>query len=286
MSSITDFLQALSQYDFLQSALLTAIMIGVMSGIIGSFIILRGMSLMGDAISHAVLPGVAIAYMLGVNVLLGASIFGIIAAILIGFVASSTKIKMDTSIGIIFSAFYALGFILISMAESSTNLHHILFGNILAVSDSDIMTTAIVIGLVILFVSIFYKELVITSFDEVYAKTYGLKVQVIHYGLMLMLTLVTVSALQTVGIILVVAMLITPAATAFLWTERLSNLLILSAVMGTVSAMIGLYLSYTLNWASGPAIVLVAAIIFFLSFLFSPKQGVLLKTLKQRGGVK
>lgn len=286
MSSITDFLQALSQYDFLQSALLTAIMVGVMSGIIGSFIILRGMSLMGDAISHAVLPGVAIAYMLGINVLLGASIFGIIAAILIGFVASSTKIKMDTSIGIIFSAFYALGFILISMAESSTNLHHILFGNILAVSDSDIMTTAIVIGLVILFVSIFYKELVITSFDEVYAKTYGLKVQVIHYGLMLMLTLVTVSALQTVGIILVVAMLITPAATAFLWTERLSNLLILSAVMGTVSAMIGLYLSYTLNWASGPAIVLVAAIIFFLSFLFSPKQGVLLKTLKQRGGVK
>lgn len=286
MSSITDFLQALSQYDFLQSALLTAIMVGVMSGIIGSFIILRGMSLMGDAISHAVLPGVAIAYMLGVNVLLGASIFGIIAAILIGFVASSTKIKMDTSIGIIFSAFYALGFILISMAESSTNLHHILFGNILAVSDSDIMTTVIVLGLVILFVSIFYKELVITSFDEVYAKTYGLKVQVIHYGLMLMLTLVTVSALQTVGIILVVAMLITPAATAFLWTERLSNLLILSAVMGTVSAMIGLYLSYTLNWASGPAIVLVAAIIFFLSFLFSPKQGVLLKTLKQRGGVK
>ncbi|MGX4763093.1 metal ABC transporter permease [Holzapfeliella sp. JNUCC 72] len=286
MSSITDFLQALSQYDFLQSALLTAIMVGVMSGIIGSFIILRGMSLMGDAISHAVLPGVAIAYMLGINVLLGASIFGIIAAILIGFVASSTKIKMDTSIGIIFSAFYALGFILISMAESSTNLHHILFGNILAVSDSDIMTTVIVLGLVILFVSIFYKELVITSFDEVYAKTYGLKVQVIHYGLMLMLTLVTVSALQTVGIILVVAMLITPAATAFLWTERLSNLLILSAVMGTVSAMIGLYLSYTLNWASGPAIVLVAAIIFFLSFLFSPKQGVLLKTLKQRGGVK
>ncbi|MEJ6347688.1 metal ABC transporter permease [Holzapfeliella sp. He02] len=286
MSSITEFLQALSQYDFLQSALLTAIMVGVMSGIIGSFIILRGMSLMGDAISHAVLPGVAIAYMLGINVLLGASILGIIAAILIGFVASSTKIKMDTSIGIIFSAFYALGFILISMAESSTNLHHILFGNILAVSDSDIMTTVIVLGLVILFVSIFYKELVITSFDEVYAKTYGLKVQVIHYGLMLMLTLVTVSALQTVGIILVVAMLITPAATAFLWTERLSNLLILSAIMGTVSAIIGLYLSYTLNWASGPAIVLVAAIIFFLSFLFSPKQGVLLKTLKQRGGVK
>ncbi|MGX4645402.1 metal ABC transporter permease [Holzapfeliella sp. JNUCC 80] len=282
MASITDFIQALSQYDFLQSALLTAIMVGVMSGIIGSFIILRGMSLMGDAISHAVLPGVAVAYMLGINVLVGASIFGIIAAILIGFVASNSKIKMDTSIGIIFSAFYALGFILISMAESAANLHHILFGNILAVSDGDMMTTVVVLGIVILFVSIFYKELLITSFDAVYAKTYGLNVQFIHYGLMLILTLVTVSALQTVGIILVVAMLITPAATAFLWSERLSSMLVLSATIGAMSAVVGLYFSYTFNWASGPAIVLVGAGIFFLSFLFSPRQGVLIRQLKGR----
>ena len=272
MASIVEFFNALTKYDFLQSALLTAVMVGIMSGIIGSFIILRGMSLMGDAISHAVLPGVAVAYMLGINILLGASVFGVLAALLIGFVASRSKIKTDTSIGVVFSAFYALGFILISMAESSTNLHHILFGNILAVSDSDIMTTAVVLGLVILFVVVFYKELLVTSFDETYARTYGLKVQVIHYALMLVLTLVTVSALQTVGIILVVAMLITPAATAFLWTDKLNIMLVLSAVVGMISAIPGLYFSYTFNWASGPAIVIVAASLFALSFVFSPKQ--------------
>jgi ABC-type Mn2+/Zn2+ transport systems, permease components len=272
MSSIIEFFNALGKYDFLQSALLTAIMVGIMSGIIGSFIILRGMSLMGDAISHAVLPGVAVAYMLGINILIGASIFGVLAALLIGFVASHSKIKTDTSIGVVFSAFYALGFILISMAESSTNLHHILFGNILAVNDADIMTTAVVLGIVILFVVIFYKELLVTSFDETYARTYGLKVQVIHYALMLVLTLVTVSALQTVGIILVVAMLITPAATAFLWTDKLGVMLMLAASFGVVSSMTGLYFSYTFNWASGPAIVIVAAALFAISFIFSPKQ--------------
>ncbi|GEO47596.1 metal ABC transporter permease [Companilactobacillus kimchii] len=272
MTSVMEFINALGKYDFLQSALLTAIMVGIMSGIVGSFIILRGMSLMGDAISHAVLPGVAVAYMFGFNILIGASLFGILAAILIGFVASRSKIKTDTSIGVVFSAFYALGFILISMAESSTNLHHILFGNILAVSDNDIMTTAIVLGVVILFVVVFYKELLVTSFDETYARTYGLKVQIIHYALMLVLTLVTVSALQTVGIILVVAMLITPAATAFLWTDKLSWMLILSAILGVISSTVGLYFSYTFNWASGPAIVIVAAMLFAISFIFSPKQ--------------
>jgi len=272
MTSIIEFIHALGKYDFLQSALLTAVMVGIMSGIIGSFIILRGMSLMGDAISHAVLPGVAVAYMLGINILIGASVFGVLAALLIGFVASRSKIKTDTSIGVVFSAFYALGFILISMAESSTNLHHILFGNILAVSDSDIMTTAVVLGIVILFVVTFYKELLVTSFDETYAKTYGLNVQLIHYALMLVLTLVTVSALQTVGIILVVAMLITPAATAFLWTDKLGTMLILSAIVGVISSMTGLYFSYTFNWASGPAIVIVAAMLFAISFVGSPKQ--------------
>ncbi|APU72310.1 metal ABC transporter permease [Companilactobacillus crustorum] len=272
MTSIIEFFNALGKYDFLQSALITAIMVGIMSGIIGSFIILRGMSLMGDAISHAVLPGVAVAYIFGFNILIGASIFGVLAALLIGFVAARSKIKTDTSIGVVFSAFYALGFILISMAESSTNLHHILFGNILAVSDTDIMTTAVVLGIVILFVVIFYKELLVTSFDETYAKTYGLNVQLIHYGLMLVLTLVTVSALQTVGIILVVAMLITPAATAFLWTDKLGTMLILSATVGVIASIAGLYFSYTFNWASGPAIVIVAALLFALSFIFSPKQ--------------
>lgn len=190
MASIGEFLAALGHYNFLQSALLASVMVGVMSGIIGSFIILRGMSLMGDAISHSVLPGVAVAYMLGINLMVGAAAFGVIAALLIGAVAANSKLKNDTAIGIVFSAFFALGFILISMAESSTNLHHILFGNVLAVSDRDLMSTVAVLVIVVLFVVIFYKELLITSFDETFAKTYGLQTAYLHYGLMLVLTLV------------------------------------------------------------------------------------------------
>lgn len=281
MASIGEFLAALGHYNFLQSALLASVMVGVMSGIIGSFIILRGMSLMGDAISHSVLPGVAVAYILGINLMVGAAAFGVIAALLIGAVAANSKLKNDTAIGIVFSAFFALGFILISMAESSTNLHYILFGNVLAVSDRDLMSTVAVLVIVVLFVVIFYKELLITSFDETFAKTYGLQTAYLHYGLMLVLTLVTVSALQTVGIILIVAMLITPAATAFLWTNRLQWMLVIAASVGAVASVIGLYLSYTMNWASGPAIVLMAAIMFLVSFVVSPKQGFLTKWGKQ-----
>ncbi|MEL1261577.1 metal ABC transporter permease [Leuconostoc mesenteroides] len=277
MHSIELFIDELTKYNFLQTALVTSILVGIMSGIIGSFIILRGMSLMGDAISHAVLPGVAVAYMLGINLLLGASAFGILAALLIGVVTMKSKLKNDTAIGIVFSAFFALGFILISLAESATNLHHILFGNVLAVSDSDLITTAIVLSIVLLFVVTFYKELLITSFDNTFAKAYGLKTQIMHYALMLVLTLVTVTALQTVGIILIVAMLITPAATAYLLTNRMSHMMIVAAIFSVISSIVGLYLSFTFNWASGPAIVLTAAIFFTLAFIFSPKQGIVFK---------
>ncbi|MGB2510188.1 metal ABC transporter permease [Leuconostoc suionicum] len=277
MHSIELFIDGLTKYNFLQTALITSILVGIMSGIIGSFIILRGMSLMGDAISHAVLPGVAVAYMLGINLLLGASAFGILAALLIGVVTMKSKLKNDTAIGIVFSAFFALGFILISLAESATNLHHILFGNVLAVSDSDLITTAIVLSIVLLFVVTFYKELLVTSFDNTFAKAYGLKTQIMHYALMLVLTLVTVTALQTVGIILIVAMLITPAATAYLLTNRMSHMMIVAAIFSVISSIVGLYLSFTFNWASGPAIVLTAAIFFSFVFIFSPKQGIIFK---------
>ncbi|API71985.1 MULTISPECIES: metal ABC transporter permease [Leuconostoc] len=277
MHSIELFIDGLTKYNFLQTALITSILVGIMSGIIGSFIILRGMSLMGDAISHAVLPGVAVAYMLGINLLLGASAFGILAALLIGVVTMKSKLKNDTAIGIVFSAFFALGFILISLAESANNLHHILFGNVLAVSDSDLITTAIVLSIVLLFVVTFYKELLVTSFDNTFAKAYGLKTQIMHYALMLVLTLVTVTALQTVGIILIVAMLITPAATAYLLTNRMSHMMIVAAIFSVISSIVGLYLSFTFNWASGPAIVLTAAIFFSFVFIFSPKQGIIFK---------
>jgi len=274
---IQHFIEGLIKYEFLQNALITSVIVGIVSGVIGSFIILRGMSLMGDAISHAVLPGVAVSYMLGGSYMIGASLFGIMAAGLIGFVTQKSKLKNDTAIGIVFSSFFALGIILISFAESSTDLYHILFGNVLAVRPSDMYTTLVVAIVVILFVVLFYKELLVSSFDPVMAQAYGLKVQVIHYALMFLLTLVAVSSLQTVGTILVVAMLVTPAATAYLLTDKLSTMIVIASSLGAVSAVIGLFFSYSYNLASGATIVLTTVVFFVLAFIFSPKQGFIIK---------
>lgn len=271
------FIEGLIEYDFLQKALLTSIMVGIVCGVIGCFIILRGMALMGDAISHAVLPGVAISYALGINFFFGAVFTGVLTAIGIGFVSQHSRIKQDTSIGIMFTAAFALGVILITVLESSTDLYHILFGNVLAVRPSDVWIT-LAIGLIVLIsVYVFYKELLVTSFDPTMAEVYGLPVRLIHYFLMTLLTMVTVASLQTVGIVLVVAMLITPAATAYLLTDRLSVMIFLSAGIGAAAAVIGLYFSFTYNLASGATIVLAATAIFFAAFLFSPKQGLLWK---------
>lgn len=282
MYMILHFVEGLLKYHFLQNALITSVLIGIVSGVIGCFIILRGMSLMGDAISHAVLPGVAFSSMLGINYFIGASIFGILAALLIGFVTHKSKIKSDTSIGIVFSTFMALGIISISFAKSSTDLFHILFGNVLAVQDKDLLITLVIAIIVILFVIAFFKELLISSFDQTMAASYGLNVVLLHYALILLLTFVAVSAMQTVGTILVVAMLITPAATAYLLTNKLSVMIILSATIGTVSSVLGLIFSYTFNLASGSTIVLALALFFMIAFFLSPKQGFLKKKFKER----
>ncbi len=262
-----EFISGLLEYQFLQKALLTSVTVGIVCGVIGSFIILRGMSLMGDAISHAVLPGVAISYMAGINFFFGAVLFGILAAFGIGFVNQKSVIKSDTAIGIVFSAFFALGVILITLAKSSTDLYHILFGNVLAVRSSDMWLTIGIATIVILLIWLFYKELLISSFDPIVAKTYGYNTQVLHYFLMLLLTLVTVAALQTVGIILVVALLITPAATAYLLTHRLKVMIFLAASFGAVSSVVGLFLSYRYNLASGATIVLTATLLFIIIFI-------------------
>lgn len=274
------FIDAVFQYGFLQKALLTSTMVGIICGVIGCFIILRGMALMGDAISHAVLPGVAISYMLGINFFFGAVFSGVITAIAIGFVSQNSRIKHDTSIGIMFTAAFASGIIIITMLKSSTDLYHILFGNVLAVRSSDMWIT-LGIGIIVLgAVYLFYKELLVTSFDETMGAAYGLPVRVIHYFLMTLLTMVTVASLQTVGIILVVAMLITPAAAAYLLTERLWVMIFLAAGIGVFSSVVGLYFSFTYNLASGATIVMAATAIFVLVFLFSPKHGLIWKILK------
>ncbi|WP_353854570.1 metal ABC transporter permease [Bacillus sp. Bos-x628] len=277
-----DFLTGLFEYAFLQKALFTSVMVGIICGVIGCFIILRGMALMGDAISHAVLPGVAISYMLGINFFFGAVLTGVLTAIGIGYVSQNSRIKNDSAIGIVFTAFFSIGIILITFLKSSSDLYHILFGNVLAVRSSDMWITLGIGIFILLAVIMFYKELLISSFDPVISSVYGLPNRMIHYFLMTLLTLVTVASLQTVGIILVVAMLITPAATAYLLTDRLWIMIYLSAFFGSISAVAGLGLSFTYNLSSGASIVLVSTILFGCAFIFSPKQGILWRSLKSK----
>ena len=272
---LNEFIQGLLDFQFLQNALITSVMVGISAGIIGSFIILRGMSLMGDAISHAVLPRVALSYMLGSSYIIGAAIFGMASAALIGFVTKHSRLKNDTAIGIVFSAFFALGIILISFARSSTDLYHILFGNVLAVRDSDMFLTAAVLVIVLIAVPLFYKQLKLTSFAPTIAKSYGWNISAINYGLMFLLTLVAVTSLQTVGTILVIAMLITPAATAYQLTDKLLVMIVLSTVFGTLSSIVGLYFSYSYNLPSGATIVMAAAVFFIVAFIFAPKKGLI-----------
>mgnify|MGYP000314632320 FL=1 len=262
---IQEFIHGLQDFHFLQNALITAIVIGIVAGAVGCFIILRGMSLMGDAISHAVLPGVALSYILGINFFIGAITFGLLASVIITYIKGNSIIKSDTAIGITFSSFLALGVILIGVANSSTDLFHILFGNILAVQDIDMWISIGVGILVLLVIAIFFRQLLLTSFDPILAQSMGMPVNFYHYLLMILLTLVAVTAMQSVGTILIVALLITPAATAYLYAKSLKSMIILSSCLGALASVLGLFIGYTFNVAAGSSIVLTSALIFVIS---------------------
>ncbi|MCK8825203.1 metal ABC transporter permease [Fuchsiella alkaliacetigena] len=263
------------EYTFMQRALIASLIVGINCGALGSILILKRLALMGDAIAHAVLPGVAIAYLIGINFFWGAVTTGVITALAIGFVTEHSKIKEDSAIGIMFSAAFALGILIMSNIHTGVDLFHILFGNVLGVSAGDLKLIAILALLVITLIILFFKELKLFIFDHILARSIGLPTSLIHYLLMLMLSLTVVASLQTVGIVLVVAMLITPGATAYLLVNRLSTMMVLAAFFGLISAVIGLYLSFYLNVASGAAIVVVATIFFLLALFLSPKEGIL-----------
>jgi len=259
---------------------LSAIILGIVSGVLGSFIVLRKMSLMGDALSHAVLPGVAISYILGINILFGASLFGLLAAVLIQFITNRSTIKSDTSIGIVLSSFFALGIVLITFAHSGMDLTHILFGNILAVPKSELLQSFIIMLVVIAIVSLFYKQLLISSFDPVVSKAYGLKTNFYHYLLMTLLSVVTVSSLSQVGIVLVIAMLVIPAATSYLWTTKLLHMIVLASIYGAVAGVLGVMISFRYNLPTSGTIVLVSVTGFAISFILSPKNNFFKRGLK------
>lgn len=277
MELVEPFVEPL-RFAFMQRALLAAVLVGIVCGTLGCYIVLRRMALIGDALSHSVLPGVAIAYMVGVDFLFGAVGAGVVTALLIGWITTSSRVKEDAAIGVVFTGAFALGVVLITVIQSrSVDLLHMLLGNVLGVEDRDLMMTAAITALVLITVALLFKELLLHAFDPVMAAATGLPVRGLHYLLMLLLSLTVVASLKTVGLVLVVAMLITPASTAYLLTDRFGRMLGISAAVGVTSAIAGLYLSYYWNVSSGGAIVLVATVFFFLAFLFAPKGGLVIR---------
>jgi ABC-type Mn2+/Zn2+ transport system permease subunit/Mn-dependent DtxR family transcriptional regulator len=275
------------QYQFVQRALIASVLVGAINGALGCFIILRRMAFIGDALSHAILPGVVIAFMIAGKghfaLFLGAVFAGIVTALLIGFVNRNSRIKEDSAIGVIFIGMFALGILLISRLRAvHLDLQHFLFGDPLGVSTGDLYLTGIIGVIIIASILLFYKQLLLTSFDPVMATAIGMNSGLVHYFLMGILSMTIVASLQAVGIILVVAMLITPGATAFLLTERLPRMIGLASAIGALAAIIGLYISYWMNYSSGAAMVIVVTVIFLLTLVFSPKQGILTKAILRK----
>ncbi|MDX5433890.1 MAG: metal ABC transporter permease [Halomonas sp.] len=261
------------EYRFMQRALLTSVLVGAICGLLSCYVVLKRWSLLGDAISHAVLPGVAIAYLLGWPFFIGAFVTGALTSLGIGAIERHTRIKSDAAMGLMFTAAFALGIVIISKIATSTHLMHILFGNVLGVQTSALILTLVASLVALLVVWLAYRPLLLYTFDPQQAQALGFNTSVIHYGLILLLTLTIVASLETVGIILVVAMLITPGATAHLLTDRFTTMLAISVGVGVISAVVGLVLSVRLDVASGGAIVLVASGLFLVALLAAPKHG-------------
>jgi manganese/iron transport system permease protein len=260
-------------YSFMQRGLLAALMVGILCSIIGCYVVLRSMAFLGDAMAHAILPGVAIAYLFQGNLTIGALAAAIVVALAIGFFTRESTIKEDTAIGILFAASLSLGVALISTIRTyAVDLTHIMFGNVLGVSAEDLWITAGLGALVLLVVALCYRPFMVISFDPVLAATLRLPAELLRNLLLILLAITIVVSMQTVGVGLAVAMLITPAATAYLLTRRLAAMMVISAGLGALASLVGLYLSFYANIASGAAIVLVATAFFVLAFAFRRRR--------------
>ena len=270
-------------YAFIQRGLLAALMVGVLCSVIGCYIVLRSMAFLGDAMAHAVLPGVAVAYLLGRNLTLGALAAALIVAVGVGLFSRRGAIKEDTAIGVLFAAALSLGVVLISSIRTyAVDLSHILFGNVLGVSSLDLWLTAGLGVVILISILVFYQPFLVISFDPVLAVTLRMRVGFYNNLLLVLLALTIVISMQTVGVGLVAAMLVTPAATAFLLVRRLPTMMALSGLIGGFSSLAGLFASYHLNVASGAAIVLTTTIIFLLAFLFAPQRGLIWDLSRRR----
>ncbi|MDM7938684.1 MAG: metal ABC transporter permease [Cyanobium sp. CZS 48M] len=263
------------RHDFMVRALLVSALVAGVCGMLSCFMTLKGWALMGDAVSHAVMPGVVIAYALNLPFALGAFIFGVGSVAVIGYIKQMTRIKEDTVIGLVFTGFFALGLTLISKVRSTIDLTHILFGNVLGISGEDIRQTVLISVLVLVLLLLFRRDLILFCFDPTHARSIGVNTGFLHYLLLSVLSLAAVAGLQTVGIILVVAMLVTPGATAYLLTDRFDRMTWIAIGSAVLSSVLGIYWSYWMDASTAGCIVLVQTGLFVLSFLFAPRHGLL-----------
>lgn len=275
MTALWDFFAVPLSYEFMQRALVIAVLVGAVCAVLSCFLVLRGWSLMGDAVSHAVLPGVVLASMAGLPLAVGAFAAGLSCALLTGYLKENSRVKEDTVMGIVFAGMFAFGLVLFTKMETDQHLLHILFGNMLGVTWRDVGETALIAGATLILVLAKWRDLLLYCFDPQHARAIGLPVRVLHYGLLVLLSLTIVASLKAVGIILVVAMLIAPGAVAFLLADRFGRMLPIAAAVAIGSSVLGTIVSYHIDGATGPSIVLIQAAVFVVAFLAAPRTGVL-----------
>jgi manganese/iron transport system permease protein len=265
-------------YEFMRNAIAIGVLVGILCPVVGSYLIVQRMALLGDVIAHCVLPGLSISFFLGIDILIGAFSSGILGALLIAWIRSQTRVKVDAAMALTFSTFFALGVTLITVLKSKLDLDSFLFGDILGVTPHDIQRTLVITGLILLVVKLFYKELLFYTFDKTGAQAIGLPINTLYVGFMAAITLTIIASMQAVGVILVISLLIGPALTAYLLVKELHQMMIVGAILGAIASISGVYLSYYQNLPSGPAIVLVSSSLFLLALLFSPSQGILTRS--------
>lgn len=262
-------------YDYMRNAILVSALVGGVCGFLSAYLMLKGWSLIGDALSHAIVPGVAGAYMLGLPFAFGAFLSGGLAAIAILFLNQRTKLKEDAIIGLIFTSFFGLGLFMVSISPVSIDIKTIVLGNVLAISPADTLQLILIGGVSLLVLTLKWKDLMVTFFDENHARSIGLKPDALKVMFFTLLAASTVAAMQTVGAFLVIAMVVTPGATAYLLTDRFQRLILMALGIGAGTSFIGAYASYFLDGATGGIIVVLQTVIFLLAFLFAPKHGLL-----------
>jgi manganese/iron transport system permease protein len=263
-------------YEFMRYAIAIGILVGILCPIVGSYLIVQRMALFGDVIAHCVLPGLSLSFFLGVDIMVGAFISGILGAGAISWIRSQASVKVDAAMALTFSSFFALGVLLISLLKNNVDLDSFLFGDILGVTITDIYRTSIITLIILGAVWLFYKELLFYTFDKTGAMAMGLPVNAIHLGFMAAITLTIIASMQAVGVILVIALLVGPALTAYLLVKELHQMMIIGAIIGSIASVSGVYISFYIKHVpSGPAIVLVSSVLFIIALLFSPSQGIL-----------